>query len=57
VQDLKSAYYRRTTAMMEQRVGLSKTLLVTVGTPKHRGWTRFLADGELGFWLSIDYEQ
>jgi hypothetical protein len=33
--------------MIEHRVDLSKTLLVTVGTSKHRGWTHFLADGEL----------
>jgi hypothetical protein len=43
--------------MMEQRVELSRQLLVTLRSAKHRGWTHFLTDDESWFCLPIDYEQ
>jgi hypothetical protein len=42
---------------MEQRVELSRELLVTLRSAKRRGWTHFLRGDESSFWRTIDYEQ
>jgi hypothetical protein len=43
--------------MMEQQVELSRELLVTLRSAKHRGWTHFFSGDESWFWLTINYEQ
>jgi hypothetical protein len=42
---------------MEQRVELSRELLVTLRSEEHRDWTHFLTGDESWFWLALDYEQ
>jgi hypothetical protein len=42
---------------MKQMVELSRELLVTLRSAKHRGCTHFLTGDELWFWVTIDYEQ
>jgi hypothetical protein len=42
---------------MEQRVELSRELLVMLRSAKYCRWTHFLPDDESWFWLTIDYEQ
>jgi hypothetical protein len=44
---LKWVRHHLTTVMTEQRVELSRELLVTLKSAKHHGWTRFLAGDEL----------
>jgi hypothetical protein len=57
VRHLKSAPRHLPTAMMEQRVELSRELLITLMSVKHRGWTHFLTGYESWFWLTIDSKQ
>jgi hypothetical protein len=53
----KWVLHHLTTAMMEQRVKLSRELLVTLRSAKHRGWIHFLTGDGSWFWLTIDYEE
>jgi hypothetical protein len=43
--------------MMEQRVELSRELVVTLRSAMPHAWTHFLTGDELWFWLTIDYKQ
>jgi hypothetical protein len=43
--------------MMEQRVKLSRELLVTLRSAKHPSWTHFLTGDKSWFWPTIDHEQ
>jgi hypothetical protein len=57
VRYLKWVLHHLSTAMMEQRVKLSRKLLVSLKSVKHRGWTYFLTEDESWFWMTTDYEQ
>jgi hypothetical protein len=49
MQYLKVVFNHVTTAMMEQRVELSRELLVTLRSANRRGWTRFIPGDESWF--------
>jgi hypothetical protein len=57
IKHLKWIPHDLTAAMMEQRVELSRKLLLTLRSAGHRGWTQFLTGDESWFWLTIDHEQ
>jgi hypothetical protein len=48
VRHLKWVSHHLTRAMMEQRVDLSRELLVTLRPVKHRGWNHFLTGDKSG---------
>jgi hypothetical protein len=43
--------------MMGRRVEVSKKLLITVTSARHRGWTHFVTSEKSWLWLTIDYDQ